>query len=208
MDSTQNIPGGKLDLYARAAATMYGIVNFDDFFKILEVYYGEGALSQERLLFYFWTKKAPDPVYYVQNELIVHHSIPPADIVHIQRNIQDYFNRNKRPGNHRVLIEKEFLAYADPFFYEDCPGTKQMERYFIDNMGLSREDAKEIVAETVFLCRTSSSPVYIINALNRRNLPCDKDREYDLLNLGMDIEGDIRQWELQGYTIKELSGRA
>jgi len=38
MDST---PGSKMDLYARAAATLYGIISFDNFCKILDVYYGE-----------------------------------------------------------------------------------------------------------------------------------------------------------------------
>ena len=46
-------PGSKMDLYARAAATLYGIISFDDFCKILDVYYGEGVLSKDRIMALF-----------------------------------------------------------------------------------------------------------------------------------------------------------
>ena len=66
-----------IDLYARAAATLYGIINFNDFFKILDAYYGEGALSRERIMCYFWVSDNDDPIYYIQDDLIVHASIFP-----------------------------------------------------------------------------------------------------------------------------------
>ena len=77
MDST---PGSKMDLYARAAATLYGIISFDNFCKILDVYYGEGTLSRKRIMAYFWTSDNDDPIYYIQDELIVHASIFPDEI--------------------------------------------------------------------------------------------------------------------------------
>ena len=63
MDST---PGSKMDLYARAAATLYGIISFDNFCKILDVYYGEGTLSRKRIMAYFWTSDNDDPIYYIK----------------------------------------------------------------------------------------------------------------------------------------------
>jgi len=43
MDSSgNNVPftkKHKIDLYARAAATLYGIIHFDDFFEILDAYF-------------------------------------------------------------------------------------------------------------------------------------------------------------------------
>ena len=125
MDST---PGSKMDLYARAAATLYGIISFDNFCKILDVYYGEGTLSRKRIMAYFWTSDNDDPIYYIQDELIVHASIFPDEIASTLSDIQ----RSKlAPASrcYRVLPQKEFLRYANPFFYEDTCGTRQMEEY-------------------------------------------------------------------------------
>ena len=121
MDST---PGSKMDLYARAAATLYGIISFDNFCKILDVYYGEGTLSRKRIMAYFWTSDNDDPIYYIQDELIVHASIFPDEIASTLSDIQ----RSKlAPASrcYRVLPQKEFLRYANPFFYEDTCGTRQ-----------------------------------------------------------------------------------
>ena len=135
MDST---PGSKMDLYARAAATLYGIISFDNFCKILDVYYGEGTLSRKRIMAYFWTSDNDDPIYYIQDELIVHASIFPDEIASTLSDIQ----RSKlAPASrcYRVLPQKEFLRYANPFFYEDTCGTRQMEEFLTDNLGISRE---------------------------------------------------------------------
>ena len=56
------------------AILLYPIL-FDYFCKILDVYYGEGVLSKDRIMAYFWTSDNGDPVYYIQDELIVHASI-------------------------------------------------------------------------------------------------------------------------------------
>ena len=138
MDST---PGSKMDLYARAAATLYGIISFDNFCKILDVYYGEGTLSRKRIMAYFWTSDNDDPIYYIQDELIVHASIFPDEIASTLSDIQ----RSKlAPASrcYRVLPQKEFLRYANPFFYEDTCGTRQMEEYLTDNLGISQKDAE------------------------------------------------------------------
>lgn len=77
MDSAQNNNSSNtsvsaIDLYARAAATLYGIISFDNFLKVLDFYYGEGALSKERIMAYFWTSDNDDPIYYIQDELRNH----------------------------------------------------------------------------------------------------------------------------------------
>ena len=41
-NNSPNTSARAIDLYARAAATLYGIISFDDFCKILEVYYRAG----------------------------------------------------------------------------------------------------------------------------------------------------------------------
>ena len=113
MDST---PGSKMDLYARAAATLYGIISFDNFCKILDVYYGEGTLSRKRIMAYFWTSDNDDPIYYIQDELIVHASIFPDEIASTLSDIQ----RSKLATPswcYKILPQKEFLMYADPFYY-------------------------------------------------------------------------------------------
>ena len=109
MDST---PGSKMDLYARAAATLYGIISFDNFCKILDVYYGEGTLSRKRIMAYFWTSDNDDPIYYIQDELIVHASIFPDEIASTLSDIQ----RSKlAPASrcYRVLPQKEFGHLAE-----------------------------------------------------------------------------------------------
>ena len=200
MDST---PGSKMDLYARAAATLYGIISFDNFCKILDVYYGEGTLSRKRIMAYFWTSDNDDPIYYIQDELIVHASIFPDEIASTLSDIQ----RSKlAPASrcYRVLPQKEFLRYANPFFYEDTCGTRQMEEFLTDNLGISREDAEEIIAEMVFVCRCGASPTLVQDALTRRGLPFGRECYLDLITIACEMEPEIRRWEGLGYTGNEV----
>lgn len=200
MDST---PGSKMDLYARAAATLYGIISFDNFCKILDVYYGEGTLSRKRIMAYFWTSDNDDPIYYIQDELIVHASIFPDEIASTLSDIQ----RSKlAPASrcYRVLPQKEFLRYANPFFYEDTCGTRQMEEYLTDNLGISQEDAEGIVAEMVFVCRCGASPTLVQDALTRRGLPFGRECYLDLITIACEMEPEIRRWEGLGYTGNEV----
>lgn len=200
MDST---PGSKMDLYARAAATLYGIISFDNFCKILDVYYGEGTLSRKRIMAYFWTSDNDDPIYYIQDELIVHASIFPDEIAGTLSDIQ----RSKlAPASrcYRVLPQKEFLRYANPFFYEDTCGTRQMEEYLTDNLGISQKDAEEIVAEMVFVCRCGASPTLVQDALTRRGLPFGRECYLDLITIACEMEPEIRRWEGLGYTGNEV----
>ena len=200
MDST---PGSKMDLYARAAATLYGIISFDNFCKILDVYYGEGTLSRKRIMAYFWTSDNDDPIYYIQDELIVHASIFPDEIASTLSDIQ----RSKlAPASrcYRVLPQKEFLRYANPFFYEDTCGTRQMEEYLTDNLGISQKDAEEIVAEMVFVCRCGASPTLVQDALTRRGLPLGRECYLDLITIACEMEPEIRRWEGLGYTGNEV----
>lgn len=200
MDST---PGSKMDLYARAAATLYGIISFDNFYKILDVYYGEGTLSRKRIMAYFWTSDNDDPIYYIQDELIEHASIFPDEIASTLSDIQ----RSKlAPASrcYRVLPQKEFLRYANPFFYEDTCGTRQMEEYLTDNLGISQKDAEEIVAEMVFVCRCGASPTLVQDALTRRGLPFGRECYLDLITIACEMEPEIRRWEGLGYTGNEV----
>ncbi len=200
MDST---PGSKMDLYARAAATLYGIISFDNFCKILDVYYGEGTLSRKRIMAYFWTSDNDDPIYYIQDELIVHASIFPDEIASTLSDIQ----RSKlAPASrcYRVLPQKEFLRYANPFFYEDTCGTRQMEEYLTDNLGISQKDAEEIVAEMVFVCCCGASPTLVQDALTRRGLPFGRECYLDLITIACEMEPEIRRWEGLGYTGNEV----
>lgn len=192
-----------IDLYARAAATLYGIISFDDFCKILDTYYGEGTLSKDRIMAYFWTSDNDDPVYYIQDELIVHASIFPYEIAGTLLEIQQ--SAFAPPSRcHRVLPQKEFLKYANPFFYEDCYGTRQMKQYLTGDLGIPQDDVEEIIAEMVFVCRCGASPTLLQDALVRRGLPYGRECYLDLITIGCEMEPDIRRWEAFGYTNAEI----
>ena len=210
MDSAQNNNSSNtsvsaIDLYARAAATLYGIISFDNFLKVLDFYYGEGALSKDRIMAYFWTSDNDDPIYYIQDELIVHASIFPYEIASTLLEIQQ--SAFAPPSqSYRILPQQEFLRYADPFFREDTPGTRQMERYLTNDLGIPQEDVGEIVAEMVFICRSGSSPTLIQDALVRRGLPYGRECYLDLITTGCEMEPEIRRWEALGYTGQEIAG--
>ena len=196
-------PGSKMDLYARAAATLYGIISFDDFYKILATYYGERTLSKDRIMAYFWTSDNDDPVYYIQDELIVHASIFPYEIAGTLLEIQQ--SAFAPPSRcHRVLPQKEFLQYANPCFFEDCYGTRQMKQYLTGDLGIPQDDAEEIIAEMVFVCRCGASPTLVQDALTRRGLPFGRECYLALITIACEMEPDIRRWEGLGYTNSEL----
>lgn len=209
MDSSQNnnspnTSTSAIDLYARSAATLYGSISFDDFFKLLEVYYGEGSLAREGIMAYFWSSQNDDPIYYIQGELIVHASIFPDEVVRTLSELQhSAFAPPSR--RYRVLPQKEFLRYADPFFYEDTSGTRQMKKYLASDLGIPKEDVEEIVAEMVFVCRSGACPTYIMDALTRRGLPFGMECNFDLIDIGCGMEPGVRRWETFGYTSREIA---
>ena len=196
----------KMDLYARAAATLYGIISFNDFCELLETYYGEGTLSGKRIAAYFHSTKNDDPIYYTQDKLIVHKTIPPDEVTRTLLEIQQPVGVTA-PARRRILPEKEFLQYANPFFYEDTPGTQKMETYLTDDLGLPVEDAREIVAEMAWVCRTGACPTFVLDALTRRGLPFGQECEMDLLLIGIEIDEGTRQWERLGATAMEATGK-
>ena len=159
-NNSLNTSARAIDLYARAAATLYGIISFDDFCKILEVYYRTGTPSRNRIIAYFLTSDNDDPIYYIQDERIVHASIFPYEIASTLMEIQQSaFAPPSR--SYRILPQKEFLQYADPFFYEDTCGTRQMEEYLTDNLGISQEDAEAVASLLAGNVISTSSPSHV-----------------------------------------------
>ena len=154
---------------------------------------------------YFWTSDNNDPVYYIQDEVIVHASIFPYEIAGTLLEIQQ--SAFAPPSRcHRVLPQKEFLQYANPFFFEDCYGTRQMKQYLTGDLGIPQEDAEEIIEEMVFVCRSGVSPTLLQDALVRRGLPYGRECYLDLITIGCEMEPDIRRWEAFGYTNAEIDG--
>lgn len=95
-NNSQNTSARAIDLYARAAATLYGIISFNDFVKILEVYYGEGILSRDRIMTYFLASDNDDPIYYIHDEWIVHATIFPYEIA---STLLEIHGQNPRVGS-------------------------------------------------------------------------------------------------------------
>ena len=181
-NNSQNTSARAIDLYARAAATLYGIISFNDFVKILEVYYGEGILSRDRIMTYFLASDNDDPIYYIHDERIVHATIFPYEIASTLLEIQQ--SAFVPPSRcYKVLPQQEFLMYANPFFFEDCSGTRQMTQYLTGDLGIPQEDVEEIVAEMVFVCRCGASPTLVQDALTRRGLPFGRECYLDLITI-------------------------
>ena len=202
-NNSQNTSARVIDLYARAAATLYGIISFNDFVKILEVYYGEGILSRDRIMTYFLASDNDDPIYYIHDERIVHATIFPYEIAStLLETQQSAFVPPSRC--YKVLPQQEFLMYANPFFFEDCSGTRQMTQYLTGDLGIPQEDVEEIVAEMVFVCRCGASPTLVQDALTRRGLPFGRECYLDLITIACEMEPEIRRWEAFGYTNAEI----
>ena len=202
-NNSQNTSARAIDLYARAAATLYGIISFNDFVKILDVYYGEGILSRDRIMTYFLASDNDDPIYYIHDERIVHATIFPYEIASTLLEIQQ--SAFVPPSRcYKVLPQQEFLMYANPFFFEDCSGTRQMTQYLTGDLGIPQEDVEEIVAEMVFVCRCGASPTLVQDALTRRGLPFGRECYLDLITIACEMEPEIRRWEAFGYTNAEI----
>ena len=154
---------------------------------------------------YFWSSKENDPIYYVQDELVVHTSIPPDEIARTLSVIQPPA-KIMAPRYYNILPEKDFLMYGFLGYYEESPGTQKMEEYLTDGLGLPWEDAREIVAEMVFVCRTGSSSTFIMDTLSRRDLLTGMENELDLILMGIEIEAGTRQWARLGASVREMVG--
>ena len=199
-------PENAMTLYTRAAANLYGVITFDDFFKILEEYFGKGSLSKEKVFFFLWTEKEPDPVYYVQDELILHSSISPENANEFYKHIKKYSDPRTQ-GQRRVLPEKEFLQYADPYFYKETDSIAKTKAFLREEFNLSQEDIQDVIAEIDFICRSGAIPTLVGDVLRRRGIT--NNRRYDsmLIAYGSMIQGETRIWERLGFTGRELQAR-
>ena len=193
-----------LDMHARAAATLYGIITFDQFFRILKEYYPEDPISQESVERYFRTFQNDDPTYYIRDQLIIHTSISPDEIrstcAEIQKNAA-----KEQLTRYRILPQKYFLEYANPSFYEDGDGVNMMKNYLTNDLKIAEEEAGEILTEMAFLVRSDAVPNYIMSALKRRGLPHGKECELMLITNGCEMESDIRKWVTLGYDGHEVA---
>lgn len=193
-----------LDMHARAAATLYGIITFDNFFRILNNYYPEDQIIRDSIRRYFWTFKNDDPTYYIQGELIVHASIPPDEIRSTLAEIQKNAAKEQLT-QYRILPQIYFLEYANPSFYEDGDGVNMMKNYLTNDLKIDEEEAGEILTEMAFLIRSDAVPNYIMSALKRRGLPHGKECELMLITNGCEMESDIRKWVTLGYDGHEVA---
>ena len=97
--------------------------------------------------------------------------------------------------------------YADPFYFEESDGAEKMEAYLTDNLGIAPEDAREILSEMVFVCRTGSCPTLLTDALKRRGYPVGSKRNLDIITIGCELEAGTRMWGRLGTTGNEMAGR-
>ena len=79
-----------------------------------------------------------------------------------------------------------------------------MKQYLTGDLGIHRDDAEEILAEMVFVCRSGICPTLIQDALVRRGLPFGRECYLNLITIGCEMEPDIRRWEAFGYTNQEI----
>lgn len=193
-----------LEMHARAAATLYGIISFDNFFRILKDYYPEDPINKEYIMRYFWTSENNDPTYYIRDELIIHASISSGEIEETWAEIKRNATRD-RLIQYRILPQKEFLKYANPAFYEDGDGVRMMKSYLSDDLEISEEDVEEIMVEMAFIVRSDAVPTYIMTALERRGFAYGKKCELALMTTGCEMEPDIRRWTTLGYNGHEVA---
>ena len=194
-------PKDAMNIYARAAANLYGVIGIDDFLTVLRSYYGFDSINREKVFLYFQNNKS-DPGYYIEGKFLVHGSIPSGKSCDVLRDIQD--RSSVTGGRRRILPEKEFLAYANPSYYEETPGTAEMRELLTKTIGISAKDAEEILSEMTFVCRADGSPTLLLDALSRRNLAPDGDYEMDIVLSGTAIDRHSRHWEDLGFTRFEL----
>ena len=194
-------PEELLNLCARAATNLYGAISLYDFFDVLKSYYNLGNSDREKVIQYFRSKTESDPGYYVESNLLVHGSISPGQAQELILEIKGREPQTK--GQRKILPVKDFLRYADPSYFEETPGTKDMESLLKDEIGLASDDVKDVLTEMVFLSRSGANPTFLMSALTRRDL--DFTHELDVITYGSVMDGQMRHWEDLGFTREELS---
>ena len=82
-----------------------------------------------------------------------------------------------------------------------------MAAFLTDDLGIAPEDAKDIVLEMVFICRTGSCPTLLMDAIKRRGYPVGLNHNLQIIERGIEIAANTRQWERLGATGNEMAGR-
>lgn len=107
-----------------------------------------------------------------------------------------------------VPAKEELLKYADDFYYEETPQTKAVFDFFVNEMGMDKKKADDMVCETIStMCISLGEAEAPFDDFARMKIYFTKKQAEKFLNLFVDLYNNQRHPFNRGYTPSEMQKR-
>lgn len=188
-----------LHSYALAATNLYGVISQDDFVQLFNNQNQEHT-SVEELFPVLLKHIAVDAPYCFWDEYIVCDEFEENDF----KDVRDLLARVD--GKPRYIPDKkEFLRYSDWDYFEQTDSTLHFEEYLCSQMGLSHNNARELITEIHFAVAVEANTQQIFNILYENLDDLSSTQFGEIAELVMNMSNSTRQWSNNGHTPEELS---
>lgn len=190
--------GDLVHAYASAAVNLYGVISQDDLISIFNSQNGK-KLTEEELFSVLIRHIALEQGYVLWEDYIVSDAFEDNDF----QDVPDLLAQvGEKP---RYIPEKaELLQYADPDFYEPTPYTAQLERYLVEDAGLDRGTAAELMASLHYAILLEAGMKGMFGLLSEYHVPIEPDDLQVIADLLTGLANNTRIWSNNGHTPNEL----
>ncbi|MDE6780933.1 MAG: hypothetical protein K2J40_05690, partial [Ruminococcus sp.] len=107
-----------------------------------------------------------------------------------------------------VPAKEELLKYADDFYYEETPQTKAVFDFFVNEMGMDKKRADDMVCETIStMCISLAEAEVPFHDFARMKIYFTIEQAEKFLNLFVDLYNNTRHPFNRGYTPSEMQKR-
>ncbi|MDE7363433.1 MAG: SEC-C domain-containing protein [Ruminococcus sp.] len=107
-----------------------------------------------------------------------------------------------------VPEKEEFLKYADDFYYEETPQTKAVFDFFVNEMGMDKKMADDMVCEAIStMCISLGEAEVPFDDFARMKIYFTKEQAEKFLKLFVDLYNNTRHPFNRGYTPCEMQKR-
>lgn len=193
-----------LKQYIIALTNLYGIVPQE---KVVEIYNKQNndKITIESISKYISLKKSEleeefvciDDDFFVQESFYVFG----GDLI-------ENTLRMKADKPYYIPKKKELLKYTDDFYFEKNKQYNSLYNYIKKNLVDNEELVEEICEDIQGMLHVNSNIGTVMNVFNYKDIVFENDKQVqDILNLIIDFSNNMRLWENNGYTPREIANK-
>ncbi|MDR1328598.1 MAG: SEC-C domain-containing protein [Oscillospiraceae bacterium] len=190
-----------MNLYAVAAANLYGVISLTDFAAIFNGQnkgQNKRRASVDEVFAVLLGYARLDSGYGIWNDYIVSDDLDLNDFDEVKARALEAASKPRY-----IPSGNEFLEYADWGYYEFTPQILALKRFMERSLKLRGSDADDIIDELHVMFKSKPEPD-VPSMLSDAGIELSFSQTQEFLSLATDMSNNTRMWANNGYTPREL----